>query len=50
MKKGGKKMFKLINSSNEIKVHADICLWCDAPNDNCAKCDAFFDACVYTDD
>lgn len=50
-KKGEMYMFKAINKVQDMAVvPADFCWFCDAPNDNCAKCDMFFDQCTGTDD
>lgn len=50
LKRGGRKMFRPINLTDCARVNADICWWCDEPQDNCAKCDGFLDTCMYTDD
>lgn len=50
-KKGEMYMFKAINKVQDMAVvPADFCWFCDAPDDNCAKCDMFFDQCTSTDD
>lgn len=43
-------MFKPINCIDSVIVYSDICIVCDAPKDNCAKCDGFLDLCMHTDD
>lgn len=44
-------MFKAVNSVHEATaVPTSFCWWCDEPQDNCAKCDMFFDQCTGSDD
>ncbi len=51
IKKGEADMFKAINKVQDMAiVQSDFCWFCDEPDDNCAKCDMFFDQCTGTDD